>query len=88
MKRSTPENDMYARSASPDLREIKQNLNLATDSRYDMANVQAAMLWLTGSDRHRQCKTADYQSTTTQKKSLAEANKKVNIHIIVCRIVA
>ncbi|OAD04080.1 hypothetical protein MUCCIDRAFT_163595 [Mucor lusitanicus CBS 277.49] len=49
---------MYARSASPDLREIKQNLNLATDS------------------RHRQCKTADYQSTTTQKKSLAEANKK------------
>ncbi|CAO3623838.1 unnamed protein product [Mucor fragilis] len=58
MKRSTPENDMYARSASPDLREIKRNLNLATDT------------------RHRQCKSADYQSTTTQKKSLAEANKK------------
>lgn len=34
MKRSTPESDMYARSASPDLREIKQKLNLATDTRY------------------------------------------------------
>ncbi|CEP13899.1 hypothetical protein [Parasitella parasitica] len=58
MKLSNPENDMYARSASPDLREIKRKLNLATDS------------------RHRQCKSADYQSTNTQKKSLAEANKK------------
>ncbi|KAG1122201.1 hypothetical protein G6F42_011699 [Rhizopus arrhizus] len=61
MKRSTPESDMYARSASPDLREIKQKLNLATDTR---------------TARHRQCKSAHYQSTTTQNKSLAEANKK------------
>ncbi|KAI8641918.1 hypothetical protein BD408DRAFT_443903 [Parasitella parasitica] len=58
MKLSNPENDMYARSASPDLREIKRKLNLVTDS------------------RHRQCKSANYQSTNTQKKSLAEANKK------------
>ncbi|KAL9545150.1 hypothetical protein MBANPS3_007283 [Mucor bainieri] len=66
MKRSSPETDMYARSASPDLREIKRTLNLATDT------------------RHRQCKSADYQSTTTQKKSLAEANKKNHDYCDAC----
>jgi hypothetical protein len=35
-------------------------------------------VFLNKAARHRQCKSADYQSMTTQKKSLAEANKKVN----------